>query len=74
MKAIFEFDLDEDLADYEIYNSAKEMYNTLFEFRQYLRGELKYNENLTEGQYEAIEKVSDKFWEIVNENKLKIEI
>ena len=65
MKVTIEFNLPDD--EYEYRNSVKanEMYNALWDIKQQLRSALKYGE-LKESEYETIESMQDKFFEILN--------
>jgi hypothetical protein len=65
MKVTIEFNLPDD--EYEYRNSVKanEMYNALWDIKQELRKALKYGE-LKESEYETIESMQDKFFEILN--------
>lgn len=45
------------------------------EFAMYLRGELKYNsDNLSDENYQLLESVKKKFYEIIDENTPSLEI
>jgi hypothetical protein len=72
MKAILEFNLPEDQEYYEeAYNGTKYSI-ALFEFDQYLRTQIKYNEQLTDEQYKVYEEVREKLYQIINDNNLSI--
>ncbi len=45
----------------------------MWELDQWLRGEIKYNEKLSEERYDAYEAVRDKIREILNDDNLNIE-
>lgn len=62
-------------SEYElrVYTQATAMWNTLWEFDQYLRNELKH-EDLTDAQYEAYDKIRDKLHEIINDNDVKLDL
>lgn len=65
MKVTIEFNLPDD--EYEYRNSVKanEMYNALWDIKQELRNALKYGD-LTEYEYKTMERIQDKFFEILN--------
>lgn len=42
----------------------------VYNLKQFLREQLKYNEKLTDEQYKVYETVSDKLYELVNESDL----
>jgi hypothetical protein len=71
MKVTIEFNLPDD--EYEYRNSVKanEMYNALWDIKQELRNALKYGD-LTEYEYKTMERIQDKFFEILNEYEIVI--
>lgn len=73
MKVIFEFG-DEDQQDLIIFQQAQKMYIALFEIEQELRKWIKYNEkDLTGDQLDALDKFHERYYEILQENKVNIE-
>jgi hypothetical protein len=72
MKATLEFNLPEDQEYYEEASNGTKYSIALFEFDQYLRTQVKYNEQLTDEQYKVYEEVREKFYEIINSNNLSI--
>lgn len=73
MKVIFEFG-DEDHHDLIIFQQAPNMYSALFDIQEEFRKWVKYNErNFTGDQLDAIDKFSERFYEILQENKVHIE-
>ena len=73
MKVIFEF-TDEDQQDLIIFQQAQKMYIALFEIEQELRKWIKYNEkDLTGDQLDALDKFHERYYEILQENKVNIE-
>ena len=68
MKAILEFSFPEDKQDFELANSASKMYCIIWEIDQYLRSEIKYN---NQEQYEP---VREKLREIMNENRIDFDM
>jgi hypothetical protein len=73
MKANLEFNLPEDEFDYRLCNQASNMWSALIDIKDYLRSELKYNSNLTEGDYEMLESVQRKYFEIISDNNIILE-
>jgi hypothetical protein len=75
-KAILEFDLtevDDELAFMRATKSLS-LVLTLLDVEQYLRIQLKYNEdNLTDDQYKMLDKVRDRFYEILSENGINLD-
>jgi len=76
MKAIIEFDLNEpdDIEAHKRFTNINEVYIALWEFREEMRKQIKYNsENYTGEQIDAIDKLREKFFEILNDNNIKID-
>lgn len=69
MKITLEF---EDLEDAQIYLDAYKYYSSLYEFKEHLRDKLKYDDTLTDEEYNTIEEISNLFHNILNENNLSI--
>lgn len=57
MKAKLVFNLPEDNFEYNLANSASEMYTILHELQQKLKYELKHNSNLSKETDEYLEKI-----------------
>lgn len=74
MKAKLEFKLPEDEFDYKVCNQASNMWSALIDFRDHLRSELKYNEKLTERDFEILESLQTKYLEIISDNNITLEI
>ena len=73
MKAILEFELPEDQDQYEIANNASKMYLALWDIKQLFRSKLKYNsDGLNSEQLEQWEIMQDEFFEILDNNDLKL--
>ena len=47
--------------------------NSMWELDEWLRGEIKYNEKLSEDRYDAYQAVRDKIREILDDDNLNIE-
>jgi hypothetical protein len=76
MKAIIEFDLDDptDIEAHKRFTNLNGVYIALWEFDQEMRRQIKYNsENYTGEQVDAIDKLREKFYEILNDNNVKID-
>ena len=67
MKAILKFNLPEDNQEFELAAKASKMYCTLWEFDQWLRGEIKYNGK-------ELNEVRDKLREIMNDNHIDFDM
>jgi hypothetical protein len=72
MKANLEFNLPEDDFEYKLCNQASDMWSALMEFKEYMRDELKYNDNLIQSEFERLEVVQ--FFEIINNNNIKLDL
>lgn len=75
MKAILEFNMDEfeDVVAHKRATKALDVLLVLYDFDQHLRSELKYNETLTDEQYEKLDKLRDKLYEIMNERSVSLD-
>jgi hypothetical protein len=74
MKATLKFNLPEDDFEYKLCNQASDMWSALMEFKEYMRDELKYNDNLIQSEFERLEVVQTKFFEIINNNNIKLDL
>ena len=71
MKTILEFSAEEqDEANTAI--NGWRYHTTIWEFQQWLRGEMKHGD-LSDIQYVAYEKIREKLFEIIEENKAHLE-
>jgi hypothetical protein len=76
MKAVIEFNLDEpaDIEEHKRFTNLNAVYLALWEFDQEMRNTIKYNTKDYNGeQLEALDKMREKFHEILNENQIKID-
>jgi hypothetical protein len=76
MRAVIEFDLDEptDIEAHKRFTNLNGMYIALWEFDQEMRRQIKYNsEDYSGEQVDAIDKLREKFYEILNDNNVKID-
>ena len=74
MKAIIEFELPEDQEEYQMANNASKMYTALWDIRQLFRSTLKYNKTgLNDEQLEQWEVMRGEFFEILDNNDLKLD-
>jgi hypothetical protein len=72
MKATLTFNIPEDNEEFNRAIKAADYYVCLFDFYQYLRREIKYNEKLSEIERQTIEKVIEEFNGILTENGIEI--
>jgi len=71
MKAKLIFELPEEQYEYELANNARSMHSVLWDFEQWLRGEIKHGE-LTDEKYEAYQECRKKFYELLTENNVDL--
>jgi hypothetical protein len=69
MKAILEFNLDvpEDETAYKRCNSSLDMWMVLWEYDQWLRSQIKYNDNISADEKNAYEDAREMLYEKLNE-------
>jgi hypothetical protein len=72
MKVKIIFNLPEDAHEYNLVNKAVDMSVVLHEFDQYLRGRLKYEENITDLEYKAVEEAREKLWEMCRDGGIEL--
>ena len=72
MKTILEFNLPEDAHEYNLVNKAADMSVVLHEFDQYLRGRLKYEDNITDLECKAVEEAREKLWEMCRDGGIEL--
>ena len=72
MKAKLTFNLPEDQAEFDFATQGGNMYSALFEISQELRTLWKYEE-LSEEEWKMVERIRDKFYEILDENQIKLD-
>lgn len=72
MKAILEFNLPEDAYEYNLMNKAVDMSVVLHEFDQYLRGRLKYEDNMSVEVYDALQDARDKLYDMAKDGGVEL--
>ena len=72
MKATLEFNLPEDQAEHYCAIKGADMLNVLWELRAELRSMLKYGE-LTDKQYEIVDKIQDFLISSLNDNDVNLD-
>ncbi len=74
MKAILEFNLPEDQTEYQMANDASNMFSTLWDMKQWLRGQVKYfPDERSQEVYDAFEECRHKLNELLIDNNLDLE-
>ena len=74
-KAILEFDLNEpdDRDEHTLMLRSLDLCLVLWDMDQYLRTQIKYNDNLTDGEYKAFDEARTKLYEIMNERSISLD-
>jgi hypothetical protein len=73
MKVIYEF-TEEDREELELFQQSRKLWVTFWEVEQELRSWIKYNsQNLSPEQLDGVDKFRTKFYEIINENQIKLD-
>jgi hypothetical protein len=72
MKATLKFNLPEDQAEFDFAVQGSKMYSALWDISQELRALWKYEE-LTDEEFKIVEKIRNKFYEILDENQIKLD-
>jgi hypothetical protein len=73
MKATLEFNLPDDQEDFNDAVNGQRWRLMVWDFDQYLRSELKYNDKLSSEQYKVYEQVRDTLWQKINEDNLSLD-
>ena len=73
MKVTYEF-TDEDNEELELFQQSRKLWVTFWEVEQELRSWVKYNSQiLSPEQLDGVDKFRTKFYEIINENQIKLD-
>ena len=73
MKVIYEF-TDEDREELQIFQQSRKLWVTFWELENELRSWVKYNsQNLSSEELEGVAKFRTRFYEIINENQIKLD-
>ena len=72
MKAKLTFNLPDDQHEFDIAIQGSKMYSALWDISQELRTLWKYEE-LSEEEWKMVERIRDKFYEILDENQIKLD-
>jgi len=72
MKAIIEFNLPEDQIEFDFATQGGKMYSALWDISQELRTLWKYEE-LKQEEWNMVERIRTKFFEILDENQIKLD-
>jgi hypothetical protein len=72
MKAIIEYNLPEDQFEFDNAVKSMKMWHALNEIKDELRRIYKY-EDLKENEFEMVERIREKFFEILQENEINLD-
>jgi hypothetical protein len=73
MEAILKFNLPDDQEDFRFAVEGTKWFLVVHTFDQYLRSQIKYNDNLSDKEYELLEKVREELHSTINGNQLSFE-
>lgn len=73
MKAILEFNMDDDKNDFELAINGRKWYVLAWEFDQYLRTRMKYEESISDDEYKAVEAAREKLRDLMFESGLNFD-
>jgi hypothetical protein len=63
MKAILEFDLPGDKEEFTMASTSGDLWQAVHSFDQWLRSQIKYNDNLTDEQQTSFQNIREKLYE-----------
>jgi hypothetical protein len=72
MKATLEFNLPEDQIEFDFATQGGNMHAALWEISQELRKLWKYEE-LSDQEWKMVERIRDKFYEILDDHQIKLD-
>lgn len=72
MKTIMEFNLPQDQIEFDLAIQGSKMYSALWDISQELRQLWKY-EQLSDAEFKMVERIRDKFHEILDENQIRLD-
>lgn len=73
MKAIFEFNLPDDMNEYAVMNQASKMQSFLWDFSQQLRAWRKYHHDFKDAD-DALDKIREEFYRLLNDHQVNIDL
>lgn len=73
MKAIFEFNLPDDINEYAVMNQASRMQSFLWDFSQQLRAWRKYHHDFKDAD-DALDKIREEFYKLINDHQINIDL
>ena len=73
MKAIIKFNLPDDQQEYDRANAASRLCSVLWEYDQWLRSEIKYNESEDSEIIDGYQKARDKLYEVMSSEDINLD-
>lgn len=73
MEAILKFNLPDDQDDFRYAVEGTKWFLVVHTFDQYLRSRIKYNDNLSDEEYELLEKVREELYSTIQGYQLSFE-
>lgn len=73
MEAILKFNLPDEQPEFDNAVGGWKWSLAIWELDQHLRSQLKYNDKLTEEQYNTCQEIRDKLWDILGEKNLSFD-
>ena len=73
MKATIEYNLPEDQFEFDCASKSLKMFHALNEIKAELRAIWKY-EDLKDNEFEMIERIREKFFEILSDNEINLDL
>lgn len=73
MKAIFEFNLPDDINEYAVMNQASKVQSFLWDFSQQLRAWQKYHHDFKDAN-DALDKIREEFYRLINEHNINLDL
>lgn len=74
MKAILEFDLPDEQYDFERAVEGRRWQWFAHSLMEYIKKQKKWNDKLTDGEYKVLEKIEKEFYDILEEQRLSLDI
>ena len=71
MKAILEFNLPDDQAEYDLCKKAQEMFHALNDMKDYLRRKVKYEE-MPADKWELCDEIYQEFYRLMEQNHITL--
>lgn len=72
MKAILEFTLPDDNTDFSLATNGHKWFDVAWEMDQYFRTRLKYEDNISDEAYAAVEQAREKLRELIADNSISL--